>query len=102
MICDSVIALYKVWLVDQMRNSMNDRNNVPKASGRVFKAVPDEGYAHPSFGDTATVITHCSDALELRYSEVFRRIDSFIIPPPLIKDNCCTRFLQIKAYTVYR
>ncbi len=42
-ICDSVIAPYRVRLVGQMRSSMNDHYRVLKASGRVFKTFPDKG-----------------------------------------------------------
>ena len=42
-ICDSVIVPYRVRLVGQMRNSMNDHHRALKASGRVFKTFPDKG-----------------------------------------------------------
>lgn len=41
-ICDSVIAPYRVRLVGQMRSSMNDHYRALKASGRVFKTLPDK------------------------------------------------------------
>ena len=43
-ICDSVIVPYRVRLVGQMRSSMNEHYRVLKASGRVFKTVPDKGW----------------------------------------------------------
>ena len=42
-ICDSVIVPYRVRLVGQMRSSMNNHYRVLKASGCVFKTIPDKG-----------------------------------------------------------